>query len=45
MVFVYHVYESLTDPGLYKVDHSCLSLSGVLASCRFFFSSALLLRD
>ena len=37
MVFVYHVYESLTDPRLYKVDNSCLSLSGVLASCSFFF--------
>ena len=26
-MFVYHVYESLSDPRLYKVDHCCLSLS------------------
>ena len=35
-MFVYHVYESPTDPRLYKVDQCCLSLSIALASCSGF---------
>ena len=30
------IYESLTDPRLYKADHCCLSLSRALAFCSCF---------
>ena len=32
-MFVYHGYECLTDPRLYKADHCCLLLSRAIA-CR-----------
>ena len=33
---VYHGYECVTDPRLYKADHCCLSLSRAIACCAVF---------
>ena len=35
-MFVYHGYECLTDPRLYKADHCCLSLSRAIACSAVF---------